>query len=170
MGALGNLADLEGPLRSLYRDRPDLGAAIRAIEPDLSFAKYLRNVFAGHINDQLIAKSYEWRTELRSLSKIRELSGTIMLNLYVLETAINSYVGLDGRHGKFSSETDLVYPPDMERFSVWLRETIRAAQRVCNDLGAITLAFVAPLSDGSQMFDAYATAGQTDFARIRKRH
>ncbi len=166
--ALGNLADLEGPMRFLYRDAPELADFMKAIDADFQFAKYLRNVFGGHLNETLIAKAYEWRPELRMLPDIRELNGTVMLNVFVLETAINTYVAPDGQHGMFSSETDLVYPADMERFCTWLSTTVRAAIRICDMLGAITHGLVAPLGEQADMFKAYKTAGLTDFTRIKK--
>ena len=166
--ALGNLADLEGAMRSLYRDAPQLAEQTKALETDLQFAKYLRNVFGGHLNETLMAKAYEWRPELRMLPDIRELNGTVMLNVFVLETAINTYVAPDGQHGMFSSETDLVYPPDMERFCTWLSTTVRAAIRICDALGELTHTSVAPLGERADMFEAYKAAGLTAFARIKK--
>lgn len=166
--ALASLADLEGALRPMYRDTPALAEQTKALDADLQFAKYLRNVFAGHLNEALIAKAYEWRPELRMLPDIRELNGTVMLNVFVLETAINTYVVQDGRHGMFPSETDLVYPPDMERFCTWLSTTVRAAIRVCDMLGEITHVSVSPLGEREDMFAAYKAAGLTDFSRIRK--
>lgn len=166
--ALGNLADLESAMRSLYRDAPQLAEQTKALETDLQFAKYLRNVFGGHLNETLMAKAYEWRPELRMLPDIRELNGTVMLNVFVLETAINTYVAPDDQHGMFSSETDLVYPPDMERFCTWLSTTVRAAIRICDALGELTHTSVAPLGERADMFEAYKAAGLTAFARIKK--
>lgn len=166
--ALGNLADLEGPMRFLYRNAPQLAEQMKALDGDLQFAKYLRNVSGGHLNETLMAKAYEWRPELRMLPDIRELNGTVMLNMFVLETAINTYVAPDGEHGMFPSETDLVYPPDMERFCTWLSTTVRAAIRICDTLGEITHGSVTPLGERSDMMAAYKAAGLTDFARIKK--
>lgn len=167
--ALGNLADLEGAMRSLYRDAPELAEQTKALDADLQFAKYLRNVFGGHLNEALIAKAYEWRPELRMLPDIRELNGTVMLNVFVLETAINTYVALDGQHGMFASETDLVYPPDMERFCTWLSTTVRSAIRICDMLGEVTHTSVSPLDERADMFAAYQAAGLTAFTRIKKK-
>ncbi len=166
--SLGNLADLEGPMRSLYRDHPALAQQMKTISDDLAFAKYLRNVFGGHINPGVIAKAYEWRPELRKLPQIREIAGTAMLNVYVLETAINTYVAPDGSHGMFTSETDLLYPPDMERFCAWLSTAVRTAIKVCDSLGRITHETVVPLGDELETLDAFKQAGLTDFNRIRR--
>tara|TARA_R110001599_G_scaffold346654_1_gene572178 strand:+ start:2029 stop:2670 length:642 start_codon:yes stop_codon:yes gene_type:complete len=166
--SLGDLADLETQLRKLYLDHPDLGEAMKSLEVNLRFAKYLRNVFAGHLNDELIAKTYEWRPELRKLPEIREANGTIALNFFVLETAINTYVAADGSHGKFPSETDLYYPPDMDRFCAWLSDTVRLAINACDLLGSITHGDVAPLGEPADEFESFITAGLTEFSRIRK--
>lgn len=166
--ALANLVDIEGPMRLLYRDHIDLAAAIKAAMPDLQFAKYLRNVFAGHINDDLIAKAYEWRPELRVLPEKRDLRGTVALNLFLLETAINSYIAADGSHGMFESETDLVYPPDMTRFCAWLSKTTIDAIAICDKVGAATHVLVQPLGEGIELFEAFKAAGLTNFTRFRK--
>lgn len=155
-------------MRSLYRETPDLAKQIKALDADLQFAKYLRNVFGRHLNDTLIGKAYEWRPDLRMLADVRELNGTVMLNVFVIETAINTYVAPNGEHGMFSPETDLVYLPDMERFCKWLSTTVRGAIRICDMLGEMTHASVSPLGERADMFDAYKAAGLTDFTRIRK--
>src|SRR3546814_18004307 len=66
--ALGNLADLEGPMRFLYRDAPALAEQMKALDADLQFAKYLRNVFGGHLKETLMAKASE-RSEERRVGK-----------------------------------------------------------------------------------------------------
>jgi hypothetical protein len=86
----------------------------------------------------------------------------------VLETAINTYVAADGSHGMFSSETDLIYPPDMERFCAWISATVQFAIKACDLLGHITHSTVAPLGERMEMLDAFKTAGLTSFSRIRK--
>jgi hypothetical protein len=166
--ALGNLADIEGSLRRLYRADRELAESVAAIDADLQFAKYLRNVFGGHVNEAVVAKAYEWRPELRMLPHDVEWSGTVLLNVYVLETAINTYAHENGGHRVFSSETDLIYPPDMQRFSGWLHGLVRAAGSICDRLGGITHRQVAPLGDRDEMADAFRNAGRTEFARIRK--
>lgn len=166
--ALANLSDLEGVMRPLFQEHPDLAESNRAISGDLRFAKYLRNVFAGHLNQSLFAKAYIWRPEIRKIPDIREFDGTVMLNVYVLETAINTYVATDGSHGMFPSETDLIYPPDMKRFCEWLSTTVRSGIKLCDDLGAAAHVKVNPLPEGLGMLEAFKEAGLTDFERITK--
>lgn len=166
--ALANLADLEGPLRSLYRDNPSLADQMKNLASSLQFAKYLRNVFVGHINEELIRKAYEWKPELRWLPEERSVAATAFLNLFVLETAINTYVAPDGTHRVFPSETDLMYPPDLERFSAWLSDAVERATRATDTLGTITHGEVEPIGDRSEMIQAFMAAGLTDFARLRK--
>jgi hypothetical protein len=137
--ALANLADLEGALRPLYEDNPRIGTWMKELRPSLDFAKYLRNVYVGHINEDLIAKTHEWRPEVRALPEQRTLTATALLNVFVLETAINTYVAPDGSHGMFATETDLVYPPDMQRFCAWLSDAVRLAIRVTDALGEVTI-------------------------------
>ena len=71
-------------------------------------------------------------------------------------------------HLSVPSETDLVYPPDMERFCTWLATTIRSAIKACDLLGAITHDAVAPLGEGMDELDAFKAAGLAEFTKIKK--
>ncbi len=166
--AMANLADLEGALRPLYKGHPQVAARMKELRPSLDFAKYLRNVYVGHINDDLIAKAFEWRPEMRALPEERTLTGTFLLNIYVLETAINTYVAPDGSHGMFPSETDLIYPPNAERFGTWLAETMYQSIKVLDEVATATYADVEPLGEGLDMMEKFKAAGLNDFSRLKK--
>lgn len=126
--ALANVADFEPTLRSTYQFHPTPSVGIKPIKKNLEFAKYLRNKFVGHIHPQLIEKAIEWQPTLRKLvSKLHDPNATFMINLWLLETAINSYVDGSGNHKFFESETDLLYPPDCRRFLSFLEITVRGA-------------------------------------------
>lgn len=166
--ACSNLADLEQTVRPLYQQKRDLSASISPIREELALARYLRNVLVGRINGDLVDKTIEWRPETRQIATDGgDMSGAL-LNLFALETAINTYVAPDGSHRLFASETDLVYPPDWQRFLDYLEKTIRGSLAYLEQLLAILVPSVPNWSDRAEMFDLYRRAGETDFCYIRR--
>lgn len=166
--ACSNLADLELAIRPLYRDHRDLSASFTAVRDELALARYLRNIFVGHINGELVDKTIEWRPESRQIAIDGEVMSGALLNLFALETAINSYVAPDGGHRLSTSETDLVYPPDWQRFIDYLEKTIRGSLAFLERLLAILAPSVPTWSDHAEMFELYRRAGETDFRYIKR--
>lgn len=161
---LANIADLEPTLRPTCKVHPEPSAVIKPLGKNLAFAKYLRNKFVGHIHPELIAKAIEWQPVFRHASgRLEDPQFILFVNLWLLETAINTYVEANGTHKVFESETDLLYPPDWRRFLGFLEETIRGSMsylRLLNHLWAPTFA----LPD-TAMFDLEAAlkAARTEF-------
>lgn len=164
--ALANVVDLASATKSLYRDAPEVSEQFKRIESAVQFARYLRNIFIGHHNDQLLDKALEWKPEIRTLVAAEEsVSGVI--ELFILETAINTYVNDDGCHRIFDSETDLVYPPNIQRFNHFLEQTIRGAISYLDALIVVLLnGYIAPsFADSMPLF---VKAGSTDFGFVTK--
>ena len=89
-------------------------------EKAFEFAKYVRNIMVGHMDVALLAKAIEWKPEVNWLLADNADKATFLLNLFVLETALNTYVDGNEKHLLFDGDTDLIYPPDWRRFLVWL--------------------------------------------------
>ncbi|QDQ85798.1 hypothetical protein [Paraburkholderia megapolitana] len=162
--ALANVADFELKLRSTYKLHRGPSAVIKPLYKNLEFAKYLRNKFVGHIHSDLVGKAIEWQPALRQIAgRLGEPKYAILVNLWLLETAINTYLDEAGKHKFFDSETDLLYPPDCERFLGFLEITVRgsiAYLKALNDLWAPKLR-----SDDDAGFDLELAmkAGMTKF-------
>lgn len=141
--ALANVTDLELKLRPTYKLHPETSTIIKPLYKNLEFAKYLRNKFVGHIHSDLVEKAIEWQPTLRQIAgRLNEPRYALLVNLWLLETAINTYVDKAGKHKIFDSETDLFYPPDFERFLTFLEMTVRgsiAYLKAFNDLWALKL-------------------------------
>ena len=167
--ALANMVDFERTVRDLYKEHKTLSAVFSENQRKYEFAKYLRNKFVGHIHSELIEKAIEWKPELRYLaSEMDDQKIMLMVNIFVLETAINTYVGENGKHKVFESETDLVYPPDWKRFVDYLEVSIRSAIQYLGDLcGVLNAAIDHPASDQFD-FELWAKAGKTDFGFLKK--
>lgn len=167
--ALANVADLEPTLRATYKTQPEPSQIIKPLQKQLTFAKYLRNKYVGHIHPQLIAKAIEWQPVLRhSPGRLADPQFIQLVNLWLLETTINTYVDGDGKHKVFDGETDLIYPPDYQRFLNFLEETVRGSisyLRLLDRLWAPTLVLPA-----DRVFDVEAAikAGKTEFQFLKQ--
>ncbi len=166
---ISNLVDFEITIRETYKEHRDLSEKYKAFEKNYKFAKYLRNKFIGHIKQELIQKSIEWKPELRYLLKNSDEGNTIFaFNLFILETAINTYVNPDGSHQLFDSETDLMYPPDFNRFLTYLSETVKSSIDYLHDLGQALGNSVEMLDPSDQKLEHWMAAGETKFEFIKK--
>lgn len=166
---VSNVVDFETSVRAIYKENRGLSEKYKAFEKNYKFAKYLRNKFVGHVKQELIKKSIEWKPELRYLLKDSDERNTIFaFNLFVLETAINTYVNSDGSHQFFDSETDLIYPPDMMRFLAFLSDTIRSAVDYLHDLEQVLGEKVKIPSLSAQGLEYWLAAGKTKFEFIKK--
>lgn len=102
------------------------------------------------------------------LSKDSDLMQTYLLNFFVLETAINTYVDGDGKHKAFESETDLAYPPDFKRFMQSLTRAVQGCIKFLTELEAVLrIEEPVPTPDPYDM-TPWMKAGQTDFSFIKK--
>lgn len=163
-----NVSDLEGISRALYQAHPELGDLITAHKRRFEFAKYIRNIFVGHVNPALCRKVIEWRPELNALLAEPEEGAGVFLGYAVLETAINTYV--DGeRHRIFESDTDLAYPPDMTRFLDFLGQTVHVGIAYCEALGTVAVREAKLPDFQKNLLDLARKAGQTDFKFITKK-
>jgi hypothetical protein len=122
---LANVRDFESTIRPSYQDRPEPSGVYKPLRKNFEFAKYLRNKFVGHLHPELLSKALEWQPMLRRLAAdVHDPQVMTLANLWILETAINTYVGDDGKHKVFGGETDLMYPPDWTRFVEFLHASV----------------------------------------------
>ncbi len=91
-----------------------------------------------------------------------------MVNLFILETAINTYVDADGNHRVFDSETDLAYPPNNTRFLIFLTKVIRSTIQYLNMYIDLTVPNMKGEIDNSWNVEHAFKAGKTDFKFIKK--
>ncbi|NSY32255.1 hypothetical protein DS891_01355 [Pseudoalteromonas sp. JC28] len=164
-----NLVDFELSVRLLYKKHPQLSEQYKENAKSYDFSKYLRNKFVGHIKPELIMKAIEWKPELSySLNSVNDQKMMYVFNLFVLETAINSYVAQDGKHKIFESETDLVYPPDFERFLMYLETIIRSAIKFLDELCTALGETIDIPTHQEQKLEHWQKAGETTFEFIKK--
>jgi hypothetical protein len=166
---LANVCDFEGTVRASYKEFGEPGAVFKRLRKQFELAKYLRNKFVGHIHPELLAKALEWQPTLRQvLPSGDDPNVMVLVNLWLLETAINTYVDGDGKHKVFPSETDLMYPPDWQRFAGYLVSTIRGGIEYL----ALIRAYWAPLVAAPQAepfsLEAALRAGRTEFKYLAR--
>jgi hypothetical protein len=161
--SLANAADFELQARPSYKEYPTPAALVKELKQNLEFAKYLRNKVVGHLHPELIPKAIEWQPMFRHMPGRFDKPGLALIaNLWLLETAINTYVDQAGKHKVFETETDLMYPPDWARFRDFLEVTIRGSLAYLSSLVDYWAPKVAPL-DASFDLELAVKAGNTDF-------
>ncbi|EPS9111469.1 hypothetical protein ACVURN_004483 [Klebsiella pneumoniae] len=167
--ALSNLVDFESSIRRLYKESPHLSRIYKTASKEFEFAKYIRNKFAGHIHPELLAKSIEWNPEIRFIiDRTDEQKVMWYCNIWVLETAINTYVDNDGNHRVFESETDLLFPDDQTRFRLFLEKVIKTGIQYLTELGVVLRSKTDKPAEVLESLDYWKTAGLTEFNFIAK--
>ena len=167
--ALANLADFEPLVRPSYKVHSDPSALLKPIRKNLEFAKYLRNKVVGHIHPQLVPKALEWAPTLRHIpGRLQKSFGALMVNLCLFETAINTYVDDAGSHKLFDSETDLMYPPDSQRFFDFLQETVRGSIAYLESLTAFWGPRLVPPNGDPFDLELALSAGRTKFQFLKQ--
>ncbi|WP_032096204.1 MULTISPECIES: hypothetical protein [unclassified Alteromonas] len=166
---IANLVDFELTVRSIYAEHRNLSDIYAKASKEFEFAKYLRNKFIGHIKPELLEKAIEWKPELRYMIKDTDKPEVMfMYNLWVLETAINTYIKPDGSHKLFESETDLVYPPDLKRFLIFLTHVVKSGIEYLEALRKVLGNKIEMLDHTQQGLEHWLAAGETDFMYIKK--
>jgi hypothetical protein len=121
-----------------YKEHPESAAIMKELKRNLEFAKYLRNKVVGHLHPELIPKAVEWQPMFRRMPGQFDRPGMALIaNLWLLETAINTYVDQAGKHKVFETETDSMYPPNWVRFRDLLEVTIRGSLGYLKSLGCV---------------------------------
>ena len=168
--SIANVVDFELSIRSHYAKHRNLSSVYAGAAKEFEFAKYLRNKLVGHIHNELIEKAIEWRPEFKyTLHRTDEPEAMYIYNLWLLETAINTYVNPDGTHKLFASETDLMYPPDWKRFLIFLTKIVKSGIEYLEAVGeALGSDIEMPdLSDAD--LNDWIKAGKTDFQFLTKK-
>lgn len=165
---VANLVDLEAGVRSFYQRHPKVSEEFKRWRRQFEFAKYVRNILVGHTNPALVAKAVEWKPELRTLLLVEDPGASLLVNLGLLETAINTYVDDAEKHLLFDGDTDLGYPPDWTRFLMFLTEIVRGGLSFLTTLITAVRSEAPPSPTLEANFVLARIAGATTFVRITK--
>jgi hypothetical protein len=167
---LANAYDLETAVRRVYLTHYDLSELYKPLEKQLAFARYLRNIYVGHVNRELVEKAIEWKPEVVTIAPLKEQDepANIIINLALLETAINSFVDVDGKQKVFGGDTDLNYPPDATRFLVFLTESVHGTISYLKALVAALQSHLEPPQSHEENMELFVKAGMTDFRFLTK--
>lgn len=162
---ISNFSDFELELRFLYSENPNISRIYTSISKNIEFFKYLRNKYVGHLKKELIEKAIEWRPELLYSNTMEH---STIINLYLLETAINSYCNGEGKNKIFESDIDLFYQPDLNSFYKYLQETIEKSSEYLEGIIKL-LKSKMQLKDPNKIdYSDFIEAGKTQFKFIKK--
>jgi len=92
----------------------------------------------------------------------------VAANLFILETAINTYVDPNEKLKFFESETDLMYPPDMKRFLGFLEVSVRTSIGYLNGLCTTWAAEIEHPDPKDIDLELWKKAGETKFGYLAK--
>jgi hypothetical protein len=153
----------------MYQENPALSKIYKSTKNEFEFAKYIRNKYVGHIKDELIESSIEWRPELKHFYK-KEHDGSLgyIYNLFILETVINTFVDNTGKHRVFDSDTDLIYPDDMTRFLNYLYATAQNGIKFLNEVAKVLEGKVELTGIENADKSDWIKAAEVDFKYINK--
>lgn len=163
---LTNLLDSESKIRLAYKESGMLSKKFSEIKKGLQFCKYLRNVFAAHIDKDLLSLALQWKPELKvMLAEFGSEAESYLISVFVLETAINSYSDESG-HRFFSSEIDLAF--DHHQFSNFLIDLINSSLDYLESL----IVILRDLSEIDKVQDltmeCFTKAAEVEFKKIKK--
>ncbi|MDV6345032.1 hypothetical protein [Nitrosomonas sp. Is37] len=97
----------------------------RALRRELEFIGHVRNKGVGHLDKELLERAAQWMPQIfYESSKDNEEYITFECYRAVLEASINSYLNELGEQKIFSSDIDLLYPPNAKRFFEFLSRTV----------------------------------------------
>ncbi|MEE1952541.1 hypothetical protein ACTG2T_00305 [Aeromonas sp. 75A] len=171
--SVANFVDFEVTVRQVYKKHPELSGYYKSFSKECDFAKYLRNKFVGHLKQELVNKALEWNPEIRMLiTNMDDPISAYLVNLLILETAINTYVDGEEKHKIFESETSLSYPPDNTRFQKFLTKIIRFSIEYLGKYLEIRQQEMQLKINEDSSFDSMlklgSAAGKTKFSFIKK--
>jgi hypothetical protein len=168
--AVANLTDLERTIRALYKSNPEISSEFKSRKKEFEFAKYVRNKMVGHMEPELIEKAIEWKPELNWLLHDNDEKASVSVNLVILETALNTYVGRDQKHLVFEGDSDLAYPPDWQRFLGWLTAIVRDGIKFLELVVSVAQKQLPtpPDKNSSEAMTLFVKAGNTTFHMITK--
>lgn len=121
--ALVNADDVRREVAPLLRASREVVVRSRELGRRLEPVRHLRNAVGGHLSGETVAIVLREEPILLKSGMtddaIQHLAG-----VRLLDAALNGHLDPAGVPLVFKGDTDLVYPPDMERFVTWLQEII----------------------------------------------
>ena len=166
---IANIADLADLSRPMFKEHPDLGKLHSELSKAFEFLKYIRNKYVGHFDPELTEKTFEWQPAANSILGKKDASSSLIMSMFSLETAINTYTDPATGHKIFDSETDLNYPQDNARFLNFLGETAIQSLEYSERLIEIAAGKVDTPDMKSEWLKLAKKAGKTEFRHLTKK-
>lgn len=113
-------------------------------------------------------RSASWKPELHALLTDSTVNAEIYMSYAALEPAINTFVDEQDQHRLFESDSDLDYPPDMQRYLNFLGDIVHAAIAFAEKLASIAIVYVDPPNYEENWMELAKKAGQTEFKYLSR--
>lgn len=116
---LVNVDDVRREVAALVRTNAPLVASTRSLGQRLQPVRRLRNVVGGHLSNEIVEIALR-EEPILLLAGMNPEAIQYLSAIRIVDAALNHYLDPAGNPLIFGGDTDLVYPPDMERFLTWL--------------------------------------------------
>jgi hypothetical protein len=141
----------------------ELVARTKKLRSDLEFVVHVRNKGVGHLDKELLRRAAQWEPHIfHESTRVETEFATMLCYKSLLETSINSYQ--TGRLGKkpFSSEIDLLYPPNAKEFFSFLSRIVNESIAWLTDVRNLVNMEI-EYHTSERLFELSTLASQTSF-------
>ena len=115
---IDNLRDLLRNAAGLLDDT-QLVRQKRRLHAHFEHVTRLRDKIGGHLDDKVL-EAVVCEEPVLFATTIRPKAQHFLTAIRLVDMALNTYLGHDGKPAIFGHDTDIVYPPDYEQFLNWL--------------------------------------------------
>lgn len=123
---VANVFDFEKTIKSLYANHPDLNELYKDEQKHFELAKYIRNKFISHIQDEVISEAIAWNPVLKFQIEDQHTMKSFY-NIWILEALLNTYIYPDGKNKYLKKELNLIYLSDKIDFMIILFDILNGA-------------------------------------------
>lgn len=165
--ALVNVDDVRGEVAPSLRGRPELARQSRELGRRLEPVRRLRNVIGGHLSNEIVAIALREEPILLRAGMTHDAI-QYLAAIRLVDAALNSQLDSTGKPALFGGDTDLVYPPDMERFLSWLEAVVGGALDLLSASIQELESQIQFVGSESELMERYKRAGEGPAGRPTK--
>lgn len=126
-------------LNNLIKKDKSIISLRRKINKDSRFYEHIRNKIGGHLDDSIIKKTMQWHPELFAGEQTHRKDTSWILNFFLLEMAVNTYVDKEGNHKIFNYDLDFMIQDGkfFEHLENFVSDNLQLLNKIKNKLFTI---------------------------------
>lgn len=135
----------------------------KALQRELEFIVHVRNKGVGHLDKELLKRAAQWEPHVfHEECKANSEFATLLCYKALIETCINSYQTARQGNKPFSSEIDLMHPPNAKEFYEFLARIVDDSISLLEDARRLVNNQI-EYHSAETLLEMAALAGQTNF-------